>query len=363
MIKPEKLKQGDKIAIISLSSGLLGEAFMVKQRTLIEKRLNGFGLEVVYTPNALKGIEFIKNNPSARAEDLKWAFANESIKGIICAIGGDDTYKTVTYLLEDKEFIENVRNNPKIFIGYSDTTINHLMFQKIGLTTYYGHAAIVDFGEHANEMLPYSKMWFEKLFNSETNLEITSSPIWYLERTEFGDSEFGKDRIIKQEEKGYEVLYGKGIIIGELFGGCLESLSDLLSGDRYSDEVEVNVKYNLFPSLEELQGKILFLETSEEQPNPETLTHLLSTLDNYGVFKVINGVLIGKPQNEAYYNEYKKIYTEVIGKYNKPILYNMNFGHAHPKCILPYGVKVTVDFDNKTVIINGPLVLEKQFVE
>jgi Uncharacterized proteins, homologs of microcin C7 resistance protein MccF len=127
MIKPPKLKKGDKVAIISLSMGLLGEPSMDFQKRLIERRLNDFGLEVVYTPHALHGIEFLKNTPEKRAEDLKWAFADATIKGIICAIGGDDTYKTIPYLLNDKTFINNVRNHPKIFIGYSDSTINQLL--------------------------------------------------------------------------------------------------------------------------------------------------------------------------------------------------------------------------------------------
>ena len=357
MIVPEKLNRGDKVAIISLSSGLLGEPFMTRQKSLIEKRLNEFGLEVVYTPNALKGIESLKKAPEARAEDLKWAFADKSIKAIICAIGGDDTYKTIPHLLSDEAFVKLVQNNPKIFIGYSDTTINHLMFQNLGLTTYYGHSAIVDFGELADEMLPYSRMWFEKLFNTEFPLVIEPSPVWYLERTDFGESEFGKERIAKAETRGYEVLNGEGCATGELFGGCLESLSDLLSGTRYEDEQKVNAEYHLFPSLQELQEKILFLETSEEQPTPEALANYLVVLDNYGVFKAVKGIIIGKPQDEAYYNEYRRLYIEIIGKYHKPIIFNMNFGHAHPKCILPYGASVTMDCDNKSVIINAPLVL------
>ena len=358
MIKPKKLERGDKIAIISLSSGLLGEPFMVSQKKLIEKRLSEeFGLEIVYTPNALKGLEFLKNNPDARAEDLKWVFRDESIKGIICAIGGDDTYRTIPYLLDDEVFINNVRNNPKVFIGYSDSTINHLMFQKIGLTTYYGHSAIVDFGEFGDEMLPYSKMWFEKLFSSEESSEIAISPIWYLERLSFDESEIGKDRISRIEERGFEVLHGKGTVKGRLFGGCVESLCEFISGNRYGDEAEVNAKFDVFPSLQELEGKILFLETSEEKAAPERLCFLLSFLEEYGAFDVVNGILVGKPQDEVYYDEYKEIYMNIAKKYNKPVVMNMNFGHAHPKCILPYGLEITMDCDNGKIMIHEPFVL------
>ena len=65
--------------------------------------------------NSLKGVNFLKNHPEARAQDLKQAFLDKDIKMIITAIGGDDTYKTIPYLMEDKEFIDSVKKNPKIF--------------------------------------------------------------------------------------------------------------------------------------------------------------------------------------------------------------------------------------------------------
>ena len=79
-----------------------------------------------------------------RANDLKQAFLDDGVAGIICAIGGDDTYRLLSYLMDDKEFIDAVKNHPKLFTGFSDTTINHLMFYKIGLQTYYGPNFICD---------------------------------------------------------------------------------------------------------------------------------------------------------------------------------------------------------------------------
>jgi len=351
MNKPSKLKQGDTVAIISLSQGFLGENFMAHQRQLIEQRLASFGLKTTYTPHALKGTDFIKSHPEKRASDLKWAFANPKISAIICAIGGNDTYLTVPYLLGDPEFVQLVKDNPKIFIGYSDTTINHLMFQKLGLTTYYGHSAIVDFGELDRSMLPYSKSWFEKLFSSESGLEIKSSPIWYEERTDFGKSQLGIPRISHPETHGYELLSGSGIVEGELFGGCLGSIGELLLGERFGDEPKVEAEFALIPQKEELTGKILFLETSADGPEPERITRIVKALESRGIFEAVSAVLIGKPQDEVYYEEHKAIYRDIIGKYGKPLIYNLNFGHAHPKCILPIGQKVRVDCQKLTVTI------------
>lgn len=125
MIKPQKLKQGDKIAIVSLSRGILGMPFCKHELDIAIKRLKEFGLEPVIMPNALKDMDYIEKHPEARASDLKQAFMDDSIKAIITAIGGIDTYKTIPYLMEDEEFKAAVRNNPKIFTGFSDTTNNH----------------------------------------------------------------------------------------------------------------------------------------------------------------------------------------------------------------------------------------------
>ena len=124
------------------------------------KRLKSSDLEPIIMPNALKDIDYIQDHPEARAQDLKDAFLDKDIKAVFCAIGGDDTYKTIPYLIEDQEFINAVNNNPKIFLGFSDSTNNHLMFNKLGLSTFYGQSFLQDIAELDNEMLPYSKYYF-----------------------------------------------------------------------------------------------------------------------------------------------------------------------------------------------------------
>ena len=109
-----KLKNGDKVAIVSLSKGILGEEFCSHNIEIGVKRLKAYGLEPVFMPNALKGIEYLDKNPKARAKDLKDAFLDDSISGIICAIGGDDTYRLIPHLMEDTEFIEAVKKHLKV---------------------------------------------------------------------------------------------------------------------------------------------------------------------------------------------------------------------------------------------------------
>ena len=351
MIKPQPLKKGDKIAIISLSSGILGEPFSAHEVRIGSMRMREFGLEPVFMENTLKGLNYTRNHPEKRAADLKAAFLDESISGIISAIGGDDTFRTIPYLMEDEEFIAAVRKNPKFFLGFSDTTNNHFMFHKLGMQTFYGQAFITDLAELADEMLPYTKNAFSECFSQQSGRKIVSSDTWYNERTDFSEASVGLNRKSHRETHGYELLKGNSVFNGELLGGCIESMYDMITSKRYQEQGEIIRKYKIFPEPDEWNGKILFAETSEECPEPDKLAHMLETFRNYGIFERVSGIIIGKPQNETYYNEYKDIWIEALKEIDISALYNVNFGHAVPRTILPYGAEACVDAKNKIITI------------
>lgn len=350
MIKPTRLKKGDRVAILSLSRGLLGESFVSHNLEIASKRLIEFGLEPVVMKNALKGIDYLEKHPQARAEDLIEAFSDPNIKGIICAIGGNDTYRTLPYLLENQKFTELVKNNPKIFTGFSDTTVNHLMFYKLGLTTYYGMSLIPDIGEISTHMLPYTEKYFRYYLSTSPSYErILPSNIWYDERSDFSAKAIGTDRVSHQDLKGFELLQGQPIFEGRLLGGCIDSLYDMLSPYTHVDEPLIIDKYSIFPSLEDWKEKILFIETSEIKEPPETFRKMLAKLKEKNIFDVISGIIFGKPQDEVFYEEYKKILVESVDNKNLPIAYNINFGHATPRCILPLGIKVRVNIEKQEI--------------
>ena len=100
-----------KIGIVSLSSGVLGESFIKHELKIGVDRLNKYGIEVEFLPNALKGVDFIKNNPKSRADDLLTAFKDDSIDMILCARGGDDTYRLLPYLFENNELKNAVKQS------------------------------------------------------------------------------------------------------------------------------------------------------------------------------------------------------------------------------------------------------------
>lgn len=78
----------------------------------------------------------------------------------------------------------------------------------------------------------------------------------------------------------------------------------------------------------------------------------VALLKEKGVFDVVNGVLVGKPQDEAFYQEYKDILIKVIDNEKLPIVYNVNFGHATPRCGLQYGAVAKVDMKQRKIFVN-----------
>ena len=90
-------------------------------------------MEVVETRHALRAAEWLAAHPQARAEDLMEAFADPGVAGIISTIGGDDSIRVLPFL-----DLAVIRDNPKVFLGFSDTTVTHLACHKAGLGTFYG---------------------------------------------------------------------------------------------------------------------------------------------------------------------------------------------------------------------------------
>ena len=302
-------------------------------------------------PNSLKGIEFLKKYPEQRAKDILHAFKDDNIDMILCAIGGEDTYRLLPYLFENDELKNVVKQ--KIFLGFSDTTVNHLMLNKLGIKTFYGQAFLTDVCELSSEMLPYTKKYFEELITTGKIKEIRPSDVWYKERGDYSEKSIGVD-MPSFNNKGFELLMGKPIFSGEILGGCIESIYyNIFDNSRFSDSVEICTRYNIFPNLEDWKGKILLLETSEEKPTPILFRKMINKLKEYGIFDVLSGVLVGKPQDEVYYDEYKAILIEELSDKDISVVYNINIGHSTPRCIIPFGVYSEVDVEKQ--LISFPL--------
>lgn len=336
MIKPKRLNKGDKIAIVSLSWGGLGDEQFIHKYHIAKDRLeNDFGLQVVTMPNALKGSQFVAAHPELRAKDLMDAFEDKSIRAIFCAIGGDDTIRLLPYI--DYEII---RSNPKIFMGYSDSTINHFMLYKAGLGSFYGPSVMCEFGEYV-KMFDYTSSSVQDiLFGSSAGYQLLSSPEWSDDFVSWDEKNMSIPKKLKQDTHGYELLQGTGTVQGHLLGGCL-------------DVFMMAIGTEIWPTIDDWTDAILFVETSEDKPSPDFVKWTFRNLAAQGILKVLKGIMIGKPQNEVFYEEYKEVIKQVVAEEEHltelPIFYNVNFGHAMPIGILPYGIMVELDCKNMTI--------------
>lgn len=336
MLKPKRLSKGDKIAVVSLSWGGLGNDCFIHKLHIAKERLEkDFGLQVICMPHALKGSGFVADHPELRAKDLMDAFSDPSVCAIICAIGGDDTIRILPYI----DF-EIIKNNPKIFMGYSDTTINHFMMYKAGLVSFYGPSIMCEFGEYV-KMFDYTqKAVKDILFSEWEQYRLLPSDEWTDDYILWQESNINTPHHMKKDSRGYEVINGTGVVQGHLLGGCIDVFM-MATGTE------------IWPALREWKDAVLFIETSEDKPSPSFIKWTLRNLAAQGILQIINGIIVGKPQGEVYYDEYKVAIMQVVADEEHlndlPVFYNVNFGHSKPIGIIPYGIQAQLDCKNKTI--------------
>lgn len=334
MIKPKKLNPGDKVATVSPSWGG-PSVFPRRYEVGVQQLKDEFQLEVVEMPNTLRDADWLASNPKARADDFMQAFADPSIKGIFATIGGEDSIRLLPFM-----DLKIIRANPKIFMGYSDTTISHLVCYQAGLVSFYGPSIMAEFAENRG-MFPYMVQSLRQtIFSSNIIGEVKpATEGWTVERLDWGDPSNQQVKRKLNPSTGWRFLQGKGIHRGHLVGGCIEVL-DWTRGTQ------------IFP--EDWQHAILFLETSEEAPPPEMVARTLRVFAAMGILRQLAGILFGRPGGEVSpdkFEQYDQAILQVVqheeGLSELPLITNMDFGHTSPMFVLPYGVQAEMDFENK----------------
>jgi muramoyltetrapeptide carboxypeptidase LdcA involved in peptidoglycan recycling len=334
MIKPRKLNPGDKIATVSLSWG--GPfVFPHRYQIGIQQLQDEFALQVVQMPHTLRDADWLARNPKARADDLMQAFADPSIKGIFATIGGSDSIRLLPYI-----DLDVIRDNPKIFMGYSDATISHLVCYKAGLVSFHGPHIMVEFAENGG-MLPYMVQSLRQtIFSSSEIGEVKPcTDGWTVEFVDWADPANQQRKRKLNPSTAWKFLQGSGIHRGHLVGGCFE----VFDWTRGTD---------IFP--EDWQDAILFLETSEEAPPPQMVTRTLRVFAAMGILGQLSGILFGRPGGDISpdtFADYDRAILRVVkdeqGLTDLPIITNMDFGHTSPMFVLPYGVQAEIDCEKK----------------
>jgi len=272
-IKPAKLKKGDTVAIISPSWGgpsIFPYIYKNGLKVLKEK----FGLKIKEYPTARELADKLYNDPKLRAKDINNAFADKEVKAIITSIGGDDGIRVLPYL--NKNII---RKNPKIFMGYSDTTTFNMYLNILGLVSFNGPAVMSGFSQMENfpDCIDHVN---DILFKNGTSYEYRPYQDWAMKYPDWSKIENVGKVDTKRKNEGWHWIQGDSVVTGELFGGCVEIVT-MLRGTKF------------WPKPDFFKGKILFLETSEDKPSPEFVKYELRNWGMQGIFNQIKGIIIG----------------------------------------------------------------------
>jgi muramoyltetrapeptide carboxypeptidase LdcA involved in peptidoglycan recycling len=340
MIKPQKLKSGDTVATVSTSWGG-PSVFPHRYQAGIDQLETEFGVHVIAMPNALRDAAWLARHPKARADDLMQAFADPSIRGIIATIGGEDSIRLLPYL-----DLKVIRNNPKIFLGYSDSTVSHMACYKAGLGSFYGPSIMSGFAENGGMFSYMVDSIKQTLFSSKPIGEIKHNLSgWTAEVLDWGKPANQLCNRKRTISSGWKYLQGKGKHQGHLLGGCIEVL-DWLRGTEY------------WPCLDQWQKAILFIETSEDAPPPAMVRYTLRAMAAIGILKRLTGILFGRPGggiDQDKFVEYDQAILQVVrdeeGLSDLPVVTNMDFGHTDPMFILPYGLQAEIDCNKQRINI------------
>lgn len=337
MIKPSALKIGDTIGLVSPSSGI---ASLVPHRVESATRhLENLGFKVKISAHALECLEYVSASAEARASDLMDMFQDPNVHAIVSMIGGNHSNQVLKFL----DF-EKIKNNPKIFCGYSDVTVLHLALQtKSQLVTFYGPAALTQFAENPGP-LPYTLEYFQKATCSPRALgQIMPSVEWTDEVLNwFEKKDLERPRILKRNS-GWRWLK-PGYSTGQISGGCIASLMHI-RGTEY------------WPNWKD---KIFFWEIAESESDfskgdsPSLIDTYLSDLENSGTFGQISGMVIGRAfgYTEKDLVQLSKIVLDRTRGYDFPILYGPDIGHTDPMITLPCGVVATLNSEQNKFSID-----------
>lgn len=304
MIKPKGLKIGDTLGVVAPASPTTKEKVQLAQEKLTE-----MGFKVIMGESCYSNYGYLAGSDELRAEDLNSMFENKEVDGIICLRGGYGTPRILDLLDYDL-----IKNNPKVFIGYSDITALHIAFNQLSnLVTFHGPMVASDIIGQFSE---FSK---KSLYNAI--LEDEFEP--YL-----------KDPLDKV------ITINGGVAEGPIIGGNLSLITSTIGTPYEIDTRE----------------KILFIEEIGEEPYK--IDRMLTQLKLSKKLEDSIGIILGDfnncvPESSEYDDSLtlEQVIDSIIKPLGKPTIYNFKAGHCEPVVTIPFGVRARMNADNKELTL------------
>ncbi|AFH50325.1 Muramoyltetrapeptide carboxypeptidase [Ignavibacterium album JCM 16511] len=306
VIKPNKLKEGDRIALVAPGS-------YISETELQDsvKNLSDLGFQVTFSERLTLQNGYFSGTDQQRADDLMDMFEREDVDAIMCVRGGYGCARILPLL--DYSII---KKHPKILIGYSDVTaLLYGIFRKTGLITFHGPVATSTFNDFSVDN--FKSVLMDKSPNK---------------------------KILNANPSSDENIYGvrtlvKGIANGRLVGGNLSIMVSLI-GTKY------DVDY---------ANKIIFIEEIDEEPY--RIDRMLTQLIQADKFKNASGVMMGifskcepKEKDASFSKSFSlmEVLTDRFSGMKIPVIYGMSFGHVKDKFTIPFGALAELDTNEQT---------------
>ncbi len=288
LIKPKKLEKGDTISIIAPSGGVESDENLLRATAY----LKSLGYNVKWGKNVLKTNKYLAGTDNERLEDLHNAFKDKGINAIIALKGGYGAIRLI-----NKIDYNLIKQNPKIFAGYSDITgLSAMLLKHSGLITYSAPMINGDFGIKSKD-----KFTIDNFFKTVATTE-------------------------KQEIKAQTILK-EGKASGITFGGNLATLVSLCGLDFIPNQ------------------KFIFFAEDLNEPVYK-LDKMFTQLLNIEEFrKNISGIVFGEfldIDNDEWLNSLQK---EIVQELKVPAISGLKITHAREKLTIPIGIESAISND------------------
>jgi len=305
---PKGLKEGDSIGVVSPSSAI----FETEPYEVAKESLEAMGLKVQFGEFTKARYGHLAGTDEERAEELNGMFKDDSIKAIMALRGGSGAARIL-----DKLDYDAIKNNPKIFIGYSDITALHLaIYEKTGLITFHGPLAVSTWNSFSSDY--FKRLLFEK------------------EQITYSNPTTKRDNLAQTENRIRTITPGEAT--GKLIGGNLSVLTGIM-GSQY------------FPT--NWEGNLLYLEDVGEQIY--AVDRMMSQLQLGGVLNKISGFIFGKctscePGGSGYGSlTMEEVIDHYIKPLNIPAFSGSMIGHIDDNFTIPNGLEAKINSEKGTI--------------
>lgn len=307
VLKPERLKKGDTIGIITPAGPLNSMDHIAQSREVLE----ALGFKVKEGKYIRTRYGHLAGTDEERLEDLHAMFADPEVRGMLCIRGGNGASR-----LLDRVDYDLIRQNPKVLLGYSDITALLLAFHaKTGLVGFHGS---VGNSIWSNSL---AEAFRQQFFDNKLQL--------------FQNPEDKSDTLIRYNNR--VTTLHPGTAEGKLLGGNLTLVTGLCGS----------------PYLPDFKDAVLFLEEVGESMS--RIDRMLCQLKNSGILSVIKGFVFGhctdcNPIRDEYSSlTLDQMFEDYIKPLGIPAYFGARIGHIRDQFILPVGARVRMDANKGTL--------------